>query len=185
MDLIIFTGAHGGVLNPEVVEAQKNSIPALSQGEALAKFETGEFFNKDFFGISVSGSHGKTTTTAMIATLLKASNFDPSYAIGTGYIPFLESSGHFGKGKYFVVEADEYVIDVQENRTPKFLLQKPNMIVITNIDFDHPDIYPSIEEVRKAFLQFAGRLPEDGILIINGDGDKKQAVYKKNMKEPQ
>ncbi len=171
-DLVIATGAHGGVENPEVVEAKNLGIEVLSQGAALAKFQRGEMINRKLKGISVAGSHGKTTTTAIIATMLKEIGMDPSFSIGTGEIPSLGSPGHLGKGDYFVAEADEYVVDVVHDSTKKFLLQKPLIEVVTNIDFDHADIYPSIVEVRDAFLEFANLLPEDGVLIACGDGEE-------------
>lgn len=170
-DLVITTSAHGGTQNIEVKTATAAGITVLSQGEALGKFQSGEILGKDFIAISVAGSHGKTTTSAMIATMLKGNKLDPSYSIGTGSIPSLGNSGHFGKGKYFVVEADEYFAD-EADKTPKFLYQKPNFIVVTNIDFDHPDIYSSIDDVRNAFLKFTGNLKKNGILIACGDGEE-------------
>lgn len=169
-DLVIATGAHGGKDNPEVVSAIDKGISVLTQGDALGLFQTGEIFDRDFYGISVAGSHGKTTTTAIIATMLKANKLDPSFVIGTGEVPSLGSSGHFGKGKYFIAEADEYVADVVHDKTPKFLFQNPNMIVVTNIDYDHPDVYESIDQIRKVFVEFTEKLPPDGVLVACGDG---------------
>lgn len=177
-DLLIATAAHGGVQNIEVKTAKDIGIQVLSQGEALGRFQSGEILGKDFIAISVAGSHGKTTTSAMIATMLKGNNLNPSYAIGTGSIPSLGNSGHFGKGKYFVAEADEYFAD-EADRKPKFLYQKPNFIVVTNIDFDHPDIYSSIEEVRNAFLKFVDNLKDGGTLIACGDGEENRNFLKK------
>lgn len=169
-DLVIATGAHGGMENIEVKEAVGSNIRVLTQGEALGLFQRGELFGRNLFGISIAGSHGKTTTTAMIATVLMENNLEPSFSVGTGKIPSLSSSGHFGSGKYFVAEADEYFADVLYDKTPKFLYQSPKILVVTNIDFDHPDIYSSIDEIRKAFLEFADKLPTDGVLVVCGDG---------------
>jgi UDP-N-acetylmuramate--alanine ligase len=179
IDTVIATGAHGGSRNPEVIEAKNLSLPIFSQGEALSKFQSGEFFNKHNFAISVAGSHGKTTTTAMIATILKSAKQDPSFSIGTGYVPFLESNGHYGQGKYFVAEADEYVVDAEADHTPKFMLLNPDLILITNIDYDHPDIYKSFVDIEKAFLDFSNKLSPDKTLVINGDGQKNQDFIKK------
>ncbi len=165
-DLVITTAAHGGFENPEVMEAKERKIPVLTQAQALGVFQKGEIFDKTFEGIAVSGSHGKTTTTAMIATILKEGGLDPSYSIGTGEIPTLHGPGHFGTGKFFVCEADEYILF----NSPKFLFLNPKIIVVTNIDFDHPDVYSSITQIEEAFLKFAERLPEDGVLIACGDG---------------
>ena len=101
----------------------------------------------------------------MIATVLKENRMDPSYLIGTGDIPSLGSCGHFGKGQSFVVEADEYATEPKYDKKPKFLWQKPKIGIITNIEFDHPDLYPSIDSVREAFLAFANNIAESGILI--------------------
>ncbi len=172
VDLVIATSAHQGRENPEVLAARKLGIEVLTQGEALAKFQTGELLNRNLKGISVAGSHGKTTTTSIIATMLKEAGLDPSYSIGTGEIPTLGSSGHFGKGEYFVAEADEYVVDALSDKTPKFLLMKPKYSVVTNIDYDHPDVYASMEVMRKAFVEFSDKVTSDGALIACGDGEE-------------
>ena len=174
-DLVITTGAHGGFSNVESIAAKEKGIPVISQAQALGLFMNGEIFGKKFEGVAVCGSHGKTTTSSMISTVLKVAGMDPSYAIGTGHIPSLGSSGHLGSGKYFIAEADEYVVDIENDRTPKLFFLSPRFIVVTNVDFDHPDVYKSIEEVRKVFLEFAERLSQNGLLIACGDSleDKK------------
>lgn len=171
VDLVITTSAHEGKDNPEVKKAIEQKIEVLTQGEALGKFASGEIFAKKFEQICIAGSHGKTTTTAMVATMLSKNGLDPSFAIGTGVIPSLGSSGHFGKGKYFVAEADEYFADPVNDKTPKFLFFNPKIAVVTNIDFDHPDIYPTIENLSSAFVEFTNRITPDGVLIACGDGD--------------
>jgi len=169
VDLVIATGAHGGLNNIEVKEARKKGIRVVTQGEAVGMFMKGDMLGRKFTGISVCGTNGKTTTTAMIATILKNSGLSPSYIIGTSFIPSLGYSGHLGKGKYFIAEADEYATDPFFDKTAKFLWQSPKIIVITNIDFDHPDIYPSIKDVKEAFKKFILRLPKDGLLVVFGD----------------
>jgi UDP-N-acetylmuramate--alanine ligase len=166
VDLVITTGAHGGFDNPENIKAKELNIPILTQGQAVGEFLKGEIFKRDFESVSVSGTHGKTTTTAMIATILKENNFDPSFIIGTGFIPFLSSSGHYGKGKYFVAEADEYATEPKYDKTAKFLWQKPKIGVITNIEYDHPDVYPSIDDLQNAFLKFANGIEKQGALVV-------------------
>lgn len=169
VDLVITTGAHGGFNNVEVIEAKRKNIKVMTQGEAVGVFMEGSIFGRKFIGISVTGTHGKTTTTAMIATILKSCGLDPSFVIGTGNVLSLGSSGHYGKGKYFVAEADEYMTEPNFDKTIKFMWQHPKIAVITNIEFDHPDAYKNIDETREAFLKFANQLPRDGVLITCGD----------------
>ncbi|OGH46183.1 MAG: UDP-N-acetylmuramate--L-alanine ligase [Candidatus Levybacteria bacterium RIFCSPLOWO2_01_FULL_39_24] len=169
VDLIIATGAHGGFNNPEVLAAKKKKIKVITQGEAVGVFMDGTIFNRKFSGISVTGTHGKTTTTAMIATLLKANNFDPSFLIGTATAISLGVPGHYGLGDYFVAEADEYMTEPTFDATIKHMWQHPKIAVITNIEFDHPDAYSSLRDTREKFLAFAKQLPKDGVLIVCGD----------------
>lgn len=169
VDLVITTGAHNGYSNLEVVAAKENNIPILTQGQAVGSFMTGSLFNKKQKGISVSGCHGKTTTTAMIATIFTSAKLDPSFIIGTSKIPSLSFPGHFGNGDYFISEADEYVNEPKFDKTPKFIFQHPNILLVTNIEFDHPDVYLNINEVINAYKAFIKNLREKDILIINGD----------------
>lgn len=178
VDLVITTGAHGGFDNEEVIAARDQNIPVMTQGEAVGVFMHGDIFGKKLVGISVAGSHGKTTTTAMIATLLKASRMDPSFLVGTGDVPSLGGSGHFGKGQYFVAEADEYATEPTHDKTPKLLWQHPRYGVVTNIDFDHSDMYDSIADVTEAFKKFVQNIQAGGALIVNGDDEEAQKVIK-------
>lgn len=168
-DLVILTGAHGGFDNPEVMEAKKKNIKIITQGEAVGVFMEGQIFGKKFNGISVAGTHGKTTTSAMIATVFKQNQLDPSYVIGTGDVGSLGAPGHYGDGKYFIAEADEYATEPKYNKKPKFLWQLPKIAIITNIEFDHPDIFDSIDDVRKAYFAFCNQLPKSSVLIACGD----------------
>lgn len=170
-DLVIYTGAHGGINNPEVIEAEKKGIECLNLGQALGKFQTGELIGKKLRGISVAGAHGKTTTTAILSTILKVNHKDPSFVVGTGEIPSLGKSGHFGSGEYFITESDEYFSDVVSDRKPKFLYQNPEIAIITNIDFDHPDIFKNYDEVEDAYLNFVKNIKSSGVLIMCGDGE--------------
>lgn len=161
--LVVVTAAHGGMGNVEAQEAQKMGFEVVSYGKALGMFMTGKR------GISVAGTHGKTTTTALIAHIVMKAGLDPSYLIGTSSVPSLESSAHYGKGEWFVAEADEYVADPVYDKTPKFLYQKPEIIVVTTIDWDHPDVFPSQKEVENAFIQFINNTQSNGIVIANSD----------------
>lgn len=178
-DLVITTGAHGGYDNPEVMYAKQLGIPVWTQGEAVSEFMKGDLFNRAQIGISVTGSHGKTTTSAMLATILKEAGKDPSYVIGTGNVQSLGSCGHFGKGKYFVAEADEYANEPTYDKTPKFLLQHPEILIFTNIEHDHPDLYPTVDDVREAFLEFANNLSNNGMLIAYGGDIQTEKLLKK------
>lgn len=178
IELLITTGAHGGFENIEVIKARELGIPVWTQGEAVGMFIDGELLKNKFEGICVAGSHGKTTTSAIIATVLKENKLDPSFLIGTGDIPSLGSSGHFGKGKYFVAEADEYATEPKHDKTPKFLWQKPQIGVITNIEFDHPDLYSSMEQLREAFLNFAKNINTSGVLVACADDSETTKVLK-------
>lgn len=169
VDLVITTGAHGGFNNIEVLEAKRKKVKVITQGEAVGVFMNGEIFGRKFTGISVTGTHGKTTTTAMIATLLKANNLDPSFLIGTADAVSLGASGHYGSGEFFVAEADEYMTEPTHDKTIKHMWQHPKIAIITNIEFDHPDAYKSLDETRERFLEFANQLPKDGVLITCGD----------------
>lgn len=178
VDMVITTGAHGGFTNPEVVRAKELGVPVITQGEAVGLFMKGELFGKTNKGISITGCHGKTTTTAMIATLLKAGGKDPSYVVGTGEIPSLGGSGHFGTGEYFVAEADEYATEPTFDKTPKFMWQFPQYLILTNIEFDHPDVYASLDDTRKAYELFTKNIQPGGSLIINGDDPQAPLLLK-------
>ncbi len=178
VDLVITTGAHKGYDNPEVVFAKQQNIPIMTQGEAVGYFMSGQPFDRKLKGISIAGTHGKTTTTAMIATILKTAKRNPSWVVGTGNIPSLGNPGHYGMGEYFVAEADEYATEPVFDKTTKFLWQHPVILVITNIEFDHPDLYASLEEVRGAFEKFASQLPKDATLIACGDDKEVQKLLR-------
>lgn len=159
-DFAVVTGAHGGMTNPEALFSRKSGIPTYMHGEML-----GKLMEKNGFNISVSGCHGKTTTSSLISFILTKSGSDPSYTVGTAQINGLGPAGHFGKGKVFIAEADEYMTCPQTDKTPRFLWQSPNIAVITNIEYDHPDAYKDLNEVMKAFIDFTHRLRDNGTII--------------------
>ncbi len=162
-DLLIFTAAHGGSENIEVKEAQKQGIPTMSQGEAVGLFMRGKV------GISVCGVGGKTTTAAMTATIMLQAKQNPSFAIGAASMNNKDFSGKYDKkGKYFIAEADEYYSSPQD-LTTKFLYQKPKIIIITNIEFDHPDVYKDLHATLETFSYFVNRISDDGLIVANID----------------
>ncbi|MBM3144302.1 MAG: UDP-N-acetylmuramate--L-alanine ligase [Chloroflexi bacterium] len=140
--------------NPEVQAALDAGIPVLKRADYLGHLMEGRQ------GIAVAGSHGKTTTTAMLAWALTALDQDPSFIVG-GVVMNLETNARAGEGPTFVIEADEYDY--------MFLGLKPQIAVITNVEHDHPDIFPTPEAFQQAFLDFARILPPDGILLACGD----------------
>lgn len=140
--------------NPEVIAAKAAGIPVLKRSEYIGQLMAGKRC------VAVAGSHGKTTTTAMIAWMLSEIGKDPSFIIG-GVLKNLGINAHAGKGAFFVIEADEY--------DRMFLGLKPDLIVITNIEYDHPDAFPTPELYRQAFLDFALKLDEKGELLACHD----------------
>lgn len=163
IDLVIYSGAYDVKQNVEVVEAKNKKIPVISHGEALGKFMSKQK------GISIAGTHGKTTSSAILATIFMQAGLDPSYVIGCAEIATLPSPGHFGKGTYFIAEADEYQTAVNVNKKSRFLWQNPSAALITNIEYDHPDVFKDIGQVKEAFLKFMKKIPQNGYLAYNGD----------------
>ena len=136
--------------NPEVLEAHRRGIPVIPRAEMLAELL------KMKFSIAVSGSHGKTTTTSMIATVLAAGGLDPTMVIG-GKLGSIGSNAKMGDGEIIVAEADE--------SDGSFLKLGPTMAVITNIDREHLDHYRDIDEIKEAFLKFANIVPFYGCTV--------------------
>jgi UDP-N-acetylmuramate--alanine ligase len=137
--------------NPEVVAAHQRGIPVIPRAEMLAELL------KMKFSIAVSGSHGKTTTTSMVATLLAHGGLDPTMVIG-GKLASIGSNARLGDGEVIVAEADE--------SDGSFLKLSPCLAVITNIDREHLDYYRDVEEIKEAFLQFANLVPFYGSTIL-------------------
>ena len=162
-DAVIYTGAHGGRDNGEVQKALALSLPVFAHGQALGLVMAGKR------QVAVGGSHGKTTTGAMIATILTACGRDPSYAVGCGAITNLGPAGHFGRGDIFVAEADEYVTDPGHDSKARFLWQKPEIFVVTNIDFDHPDVYATLAHVQQAFVALQAQQAGIALTVVNAD----------------
>ncbi len=169
-DVVVYTGAHGGKSNPQVVEAQENNIPTIPHGIALGLIMEGKR------QIVVAGSHGKTTTSAMIATILVKAKKDPSYAVGCGGITGLGAAGHFGKSDWFVAEGDEYVTDPGHDVTPRFLWTHPEVLVVSNIDFDHPDVYADLAAVEAAFTSLQHQQTESGVTVVNIDDPQSKVL---------
>lgn len=141
--------------NPEVLAAQQSGIPVVKRDQFLAPLMAGHL------AICVAGTHGKTTTSAMIVTLLDALGAEPSFIVGST-IAHLGTNARAGRpGGPFVLEADEY------DRT--FLGLRPDVAVITNVEWDHVDCYPTPEAYRQAFADFAALVPPQGAVVYCGD----------------
>jgi UDP-N-acetylmuramate--alanine ligase len=140
--------------NVEVRAAQAAGIPVIKRSDFLGKLMDGHQ------GIAVAGTHGKTTTTAMIAWVLTALNKDPSYIIG-GVSLNLGTNAHAGAGPSFVIEADEY--------DRMFLGLRPQIAVVLNVEHDHPDCYPTPEDFHQAFRDFTGCITPEGVLFACSD----------------
>ncbi|MEK9179036.1 MAG: cyanophycin synthetase, partial [Patescibacteria group bacterium] len=170
---VIYTGAHNGVQNIEVQEALQRNIPMYS----LAQF-VGELTNSKKT-ISICGCHGKTTTTALAVLAGEALGIPMSYYVGgAGFAG--HSSGKWCNGGYFALESDEYVADPVADKVAKLEYIHPYAILCTNIDFDHTDVYSSIEEVEKVYLEYFKRLPKEGKLIICGEDERLVRVAKQS-----
>ena len=173
-DLLITTAAHGGLLNPEVKLAIKRNIPVISYAQFMSDLANTKKV------ISVCGVGGKTTTSSMISVLLNKANLSPSYVIGVAKIFPLGNSGRYEKeGEYFICEADDYVVSPGVDNRPKFMLLDPFITVVTNIEYDHPDVYESFENTKSAFLEFFEKIPKDGLIIACADNPNVNKLIKK------
>lgn len=155
--------------NPEVVVARQMDIPALSFPQALA-----HLFIQKRHTVVVTGTHGKSTTTALIAWLLSDAGYDPSFFVGAVMRNF-DSTFRLGHGEHFVVEGDEYD-SAYFDKAPKFLHYRPHTAVLTSVEFDHADIYRDLRQIRAAFVRFLHLLPSEGSLIACVDDPSVQAL---------
>jgi UDP-N-acetylmuramate--alanine ligase len=172
-EFVVVTGAHGGMTNIEAIKSKEMGIKTYMHGEMLGKVMS------SYKGISVAGCHGKTTTSAFIASILSHKGLDPSYAVGSATINDLGPAGHFGRGKYFVAEADEYVTCPKTCAKPRFLWQYPEILCMTNIDYDHPDVYRDIDQIKNEFLKFTENITKNGVLILCRDDKNIQSIIPK------
>ncbi len=148
--------------NPEVLEARRRSIPVIPRAEML-----GELMRLKPHTVAVAGSHGKTTTTSMIATVLAHAGLDPTVVVG-GVVGAMGSNARLGKSDLMVVEADE------SDRS--FLMLTPTFAVVTNIDREHMDHYADMTDVRKCFADFVNKVPFYGASVLCLDDPHVQAV---------
>ena len=153
--------------NPEVVEARRRNIPVIPRAEMLAELMRMKY------GVAVAGSHGKTTTTSMIAAILSAAGLDPTIVIG-GRVRALGSNAKLGQGEILVAEADE--------SDGTFLLLSPTIAVVTNIDREHMDFYHSMDRLTESFLDFINKVPFYGLAVLCMDHPNVRALLPKVRK---
>ena len=151
--------------NPEIIEARRRSIPVIPRAEMLA-----ELMRMKPHTVAVAGSHGKTTTTSMVATVLGIAGLDPTFVVG-GIVRSYLSNARLGKSDLMVVEADE------SDRS--FLMLTPTIAVVTNIDREHMDYYHDMDDVRKCFSDFVNKVPFYGAAVLCLDDPHVQAVIPK------
>ncbi|MCW5970519.1 MAG: UDP-N-acetylmuramate--L-alanine ligase [Blastocatellales bacterium] len=147
--------------NVEVAEAVRRQIPVIPRAEMLAELMRLKY------GIAIAGSHGKTTTTSMVATVLDRAGFDPTMVVG-GRVNTLGSNARLGRGDFMVVEADE------SDRS--FLKLTPTIAVVTNIDREHLDYYRDLDDIRACFVEFVNKAPFYGAVIICLDDPNVQSI---------
>lgn len=140
--------------NPEMIRAQEQKIPQIRRAEML-----GQLFNRKF-GIAVAGTHGKTSTTSMLGSILLKAGKDPSIIVG-GKLQNLMTNARLGKSDYLIAEADEY--------DRSFLTLSPRIAVITSLEADHLDIYSDLSDLKETFVKFANQTSFDGIVVLNAD----------------
>lgn len=162
VDLIIYSTSYNRENNIEVkcvlgckcCTAKKNKIKVLTYAEAL-----GEVFNQRY-GIAVVGSHGKTTTSAWLGYVLREAGKDPNVLVGAN-VPQFNGAALVSKSDYMVIEADEY-----QNKFKHF---NPKGVLLNNIDYDHPDFFPTEDEYKNIFIELVKRIPKKGFLVANYD----------------
>lgn len=147
--------------NPEVVRAKELSVPIIPRAEMLAELM------RIKYSIAVSGAHGKTSTTSMIAQILNTAGLDPTVIIG-GLLKGLDTNALHGKGEYIIAEADE--------SDGSFLKYAPAIAAVTNIDLEHLDFYKDIEDIKDKFVQFINSVPFYGLAVLCLDNEHIQDI---------
>jgi UDP-N-acetylmuramate--alanine ligase len=149
-DAVVYSSAVAA-RNPELVEARKRKIPVIQRAEMLAELMRLKR------GIAIAGTHGKTTTTSMVAAVMLSAKLDPTIVVG-GRLDLIKSTASLGKGEWFVAEADE--------SDGSFLRLSPEIVTVTNIDNDHLDHYGSMDKLGAAYDEFAAKVPFYGLAIF-------------------
>ncbi|MCB2182944.1 MAG: UDP-N-acetylmuramate:L-alanyl-gamma-D-glutamyl-meso-diaminopimelate ligase [Desulfobulbaceae bacterium] len=148
--------------NPEAVALAEAAVPYLSFPQLLS-----HMFLSSRRSLVVAGTHGKTTTSSLLATMLHGAGYDPGFMIG-GIVQAFGRNFRVGQGDFFVVEGDEYDTAFFD-KGPKFLHYQPHIAIITSIEFDHADIYADLEAVKHSFRKLVSIMPKDGCLVAHLD----------------
>ena len=165
VSLVVYTAAIPSD-NPEILEAKEKNIQTMDRAEFLG------FLMKNYTkNVAIAGTHGKTTTTSMLANIALKGNLDPTILVG-GDVDAIEGNFKIGNSEYFITEACEY--------KASFLKFNPFIGVVLNIDEDHLDFYKDINHIHDTFKEFAQKIPKDGCLIVCGD-DKRAASLINNL----
>ncbi len=152
-DVVVYSSAVPAT-NPELVEAKSNSVPTIPRTEMLAELMRLKF------AVTVAGSHGKTTTTSLIASVLGCGGLDPTVVVG-GKLKALGSNARLGTSRYLVAETDE--------SDGKFVQLPSSIAVITNVDLEHLDFYPDLEAIKDSFVEYASKVPFYGSVVLCAD----------------
>ncbi len=167
VDLVIYSTAYSKANNKELAYfLDKTNIPVLSYPEAL-----GEVMSL-YRTIAVSGTHGKTTTTALVSFILQQAGYDPSAIIGSS-VPQFDGNVLLGQSSLFVVETDEY-----QN---KFKYYQPDLLIVNNIDWDHPDFFADAKSYLDTFVNFIKKVPKGGLVVANFDDDNVRLAIKQSQ----
>src|SRR5947199_10548971 len=148
--------------NPEVGAVLNRKLFYLSLPEVLKNY-----FLRGRHNLVVTGTHGKTTTTALLAWIMEEAGRSPSYVIG-GIPKNFGEGAHLSDSKYFVIEGDEYDTAFFDKRS-KFVHYLPELVIVNNVEFDHADIFNNLDEIKLSFRRLLNIVPQNGMVVVNGD----------------
>jgi UDP-N-acetylmuramate--alanine ligase len=168
VDVLVYSSAVAPD-NPEILQAQSRKIPVIRRAEMLAEVM------RLRYGIGIAGTHGKTTTTSMIGLVLIEGGIDPTVIVGGRLRGLAGSNARLGRGEFIVVEADEF--------DRSFLSITPTIAVLTTLETDHLDCYRDLEDIKSAFIQFAGKVPFYGFVVLCLDEPALQDIMPKLKKK--
>ena len=168
VDALVYSSAVGSD-NPEVAEAHRRKIPVIRRAEMLAEVMRLKY------GIGIAGTHGKTTTTSMVSLVLMEGGIDPTVIVGGRLRGLAGSNARLGRGEFIVVEADEF--------DRSFLSITPTIAVLTTLETDHLDCYRDLDDIKSAFIQFAGKVPFYGFVVLCLDEPALQDIMPKIKKK--